>query len=142
MPNLPNNPMPNPKLYQVTLRNLPMGQAKALYRFLVDLHDSEPMHGGPGCSWSGMIAGTRVPDQERTVTLDPMPTHEQVTRQRDMREAAEKLADLVEYGIDVSDKFTLDQAAPDELITCTRPAATWRQVADKLGNVRIQLKRG
>lgn len=129
-------------LYQVTLRNLPFKQAQALYRFMIDMHDDSPMVGGPGLSWSGLIPGQRLETTERTVTLDPMPTHEQVTRQRDMREAAEKLADIVEYGIDVSDKFVLDHSDPDDLITCTRPATVWRQVADKLGNVRIQLKRG
>lgn len=73
-------------LYQVTLRNVPFKQAQALYRFLVNLEDEERMHGEPGMSWSGHVpSGDRnVHHGCRTVTLDPMPTHEQATREREL----------------------------------------------------------
>lgn len=88
--------MANDGLYQVTLRNLPFEQARSLYRFLVNLDDEEPMVGGAAMSWSGIIPGDRNRSRpERTVTIDPMPTHERVTRERDMREMVRRLNEYV-----------------------------------------------
>lgn len=92
-----------PQLYQVTLTNLPLEQAKSLYRFLVNLQDHEPTVGTGSCSWSGTIPGKRgLPDGwsvERTITLDPMPTHDQATRERDLMEMARGMAQRAGYQV-------------------------------------------
>lgn len=78
-------------LYKATIRNLPRLQAQALYRMLVNLQDYEPFLGSEGSSWSGLIPGTRDDNLERTITIDPMPTHEEVTRERRLQEKVEGL---------------------------------------------------
>jgi hypothetical protein len=61
------------ELYVVHIRNVPFRQAQALYRFLVNLDDDEPMFGAEGLNWSGVIPGVRNERKvERTVTIEPM----------------------------------------------------------------------
>lgn len=71
------------ELYEVALRNVPFLQAQALYRFLVNLNDEEPVHGSQGMTWSGLVPGDyrgqpEKRPEERTCTITPMPTHAQV----------------------------------------------------------------
>ena len=84
------------RLYQITLRNYTFGQAQALYRFMLQLPDDEPMHGDNGQSWSGLIASHNFGEPaDRTITLDPMPTHRQITRERDAVALCDDLLDII-----------------------------------------------
>lgn len=83
------------ELYELTIKNLPYQQATALYRFLVNLADEEPLHGDSGLSWSGQIPGkdrqsAGVINPERTVDIRPM-------RLPGREDTQDRLAAAVEY---------------------------------------------
>jgi hypothetical protein len=76
------------------------------------------------------------------VDTDLMPSMERLAveaprRERDRyRATLKRLADSVEYALDVSDDYVLGSGDRDELIGCTRPRNVWVEIRDSLAAAR------
>lgn len=129
-------------LYSVTYRNVPLGQAKAMYRVAVNLADEERIHGSAGMVWSGLIPGDHrgvspsdIPD--RTITIEPMPTHEQATRERDYRDALDRIRERL-AALDPPDGEDYDpfaeegKASPQEIALDRQIGEAWKIANDAL----------